>query len=196
MARPREFDTDEAVAQIATQFWADGYEATGIADLEQATGLARASLYAAFGPKNEMLYRSIDWYLDGQIEMRAALVESGGLDSISHWFKDFVTVRERVPEMASRGCLLVNATVELGETDPGVVERGDRYRSRIQGAFRAALMNAEAAGEIDGDIEERANHCYLLLLGLFVSIRGGASQEEITQLSGAAVGAVESWCLS
>ncbi len=196
MARPREFDTDEAVAQIAARFWADGYEATGIADLEQATGLARASLYAAFGPKNEMLHRSIDWYLDGQIEMRAALVESGGLDSIIQWFKDFVTVRERMPEMATRGCLLVNATVELGETDPGVIERADRYRSRIQGAFETALTNAAAVGEIDGDIEERANHCYLLLLGLFVSIRGGASQEQITQLSDAAVRAVESWRLS
>lgn len=195
MARPREFDTNEAVAQIADRFWADGYEATGITDLEQATGLARASLYAAFGPKNEMLHRSIDWYLDGQIEMRAALVESGGLDSIIQWFEDFVTVRERMPEMAARGCLLVNATVELGETDPGVVERGDRYRSRIQGAFETALANAAAAGEIDGDIDERANHCYLLLLGLFVSIRGGASQQEITRLSAAAVRAVESWRL-
>jgi hypothetical protein len=49
MARTREFDTDKAVAAIAKTFWAGGYEATGISELVDATGVGRQSLYGAFG---------------------------------------------------------------------------------------------------------------------------------------------------
>ena len=42
MPRPREFDTTIAIENICEKFWADGYEATSITDLEDATGLARA----------------------------------------------------------------------------------------------------------------------------------------------------------
>ena len=69
MARPREFDMDVAIAQIGDVFWDGGFEATSITDLEDATGLARARLYAAFGTKRDMLHRSIDNYLDGPLEM-------------------------------------------------------------------------------------------------------------------------------
>ena len=41
-------DTDTAIAQIAEVFRDTGFEATSITDLEDATGLARARLYAAF----------------------------------------------------------------------------------------------------------------------------------------------------
>ena len=193
MARPREFDTDTAVAQIAEQFWTDGYEATGITDLEEATGLARARLYSAFGPKQDMLYQSIDWYLDTRIEERASMVEAGSLDAIAQWFRDFATVRERIPEMALKGCLLVNTVVELGDNDPGVTARAERYRLRIQGAFASALRNAETAGEIEGDVEAKTYLSYLLLLGLFVTIREGANAQEVKALTEAAAQTVESW---
>ena len=49
MARPREFDTEVAIAKIADVFWGSGVEATSITDLEDATGLARARLYAGAG---------------------------------------------------------------------------------------------------------------------------------------------------
>ena len=51
MARTREFDTDAAVARAMDVFWCKGYEATSIADLVEATGVQRGSLYAAFGSK-------------------------------------------------------------------------------------------------------------------------------------------------
>lgn len=63
MARTRDYDIDEVTETIALKFWADGYEATGISELVETTGVGRASLYAAFGSKREMLDASIDWYL-------------------------------------------------------------------------------------------------------------------------------------
>lgn len=64
MARPRSFDT-EAVARAARQvFWARGFEATSLPDLEAATGLGRSSLYQAFGSKRGLFDAAVASYLD------------------------------------------------------------------------------------------------------------------------------------
>ncbi|WP_159617919.1 TetR/AcrR family transcriptional regulator [Arthrobacter zhaoguopingii] len=51
MGRPREFDIGSAVAAAARLFAAEGYEGCSMDRLVQATGVHRASLYAAFGSK-------------------------------------------------------------------------------------------------------------------------------------------------
>ena len=194
MARPREFDTDQTIQQIATKFWADGYEATGITDLEETTGLARASLYAAFGPKQAMLHQSIDWYLDNRIEPMAMAVDDSGLEGAAGWFRTFARVRRAKPEEAQMGCLMVNSVVELGGEDAGVVDRAERYRTRVHDAFRSALAKAVEDGEMEhGLVEVRADHCYLMLMGMFVAIKSRASVEEIEALCDVAVSVIESW---
>ena len=195
MARPREFDIDKAIEDISEQFWADGYEATSITDLEEATGLARASLYAAFGAKQNMLHQAIDFYLAGRIETVASAVDNGGLDAVAGWFERFATVREHKPERAAMGCLMVNSMVELGSVDPEVVARGERYLVRIRRAFSSALTMAVENGDMEGPVEEKADLASMLLMGLFVSIKGGADLEEIQRLSKVAVGVVDSWRL-
>ncbi|MEM7340535.1 MAG: TetR family transcriptional regulator [Actinomycetota bacterium] len=193
MARPREFDTDVAMSQIADVFWGAGFEATSITDLEDATGLARARLYAAFGTKRDMLHQSIDHYLDGPLEMVFRRVDDGGLDGIANWFRSLAELRERRPERALMGCLVVNSLVELGDSDPEVNTRGDRYRARVLGAFTSALDAARSRGETDGEVTARANVALMLLLGIFVSIKSGASASTVGELADAAVGVVESW---
>ena len=196
MARTREFDTDEALDAMADQFWSAGFEATGIADLEAVTGLGRASLYGAFGSKKQMLYRSIDYYLDHRVEQMFSPVDGAGLAGVRLVFERFAMARRRRPERAQWGCLMVNSMVEFGSEDSGVVERGERYRTRIRQAFQSALEQAVADGEIEGPITERVDLATMLVLGMFVSIKSGADADEIDRLSQIAIDQVESWRLT
>ena len=193
MARTREFDTDQAIEAIAEQFWAGGYEATGIADLVEATGVGRASLYGAFGSKHDMLLKAIDFYLVERIEKMVEPVEAGGLDAASSIFRQFAFIRETMPERAQMGCLMVNASVELSSSDPEVAALAERFRDRHRRAFRTALTQAVEDGEIVGPIEDRVDIATMLVLGLFVAIRGAAPLEEVKRLSDAAASVVESW---
>ncbi len=194
MARTREFDTDEAIAQIAETFWADGYEATGVAELVEATGVGRASLYGAFGSKREMLHRAIDFYLSHHIEDLWSPVDGGGLDGAKRMFVQFASVLEAKPERARMGCLLVNSAVELGRTDSEVVALSERYRTRMRDAFRSAYERAVVDGDMDGGhAEERAELSMLLLMGCFVSIKSGAPLEEIQRLTTHATDLIDSW---
>ena len=64
MARPREFDPDAVLERAMTVFWSNGYEATSLNDLCEATQLNRSSLYATFGDKHALFLETIDRYGD------------------------------------------------------------------------------------------------------------------------------------
>ncbi len=193
MARPREFDTKEAIASICDQFWSDGYEATGIADLESATGLARARLYSAFGSKQGMLYEAIDFYLESRVGVIFKGVDGGGVEGVASFFRRFGGIVAEHPDRAEMGCLVVNSMIEFGRSEPGLVERADRYRERVRGAFRSALGRDADEGRLLGEVEELADLAYVMLMGLYVTVKGGAPLEEINRLCGIAIGVVESW---
>src|ERR1700759_4129063 len=62
MARPRGFDEDEVLDRALSTFWEHGYEGTSIDELVAATGLGRASLYGAFGDKEQIFARAVERY--------------------------------------------------------------------------------------------------------------------------------------
>ena len=62
MARPQEFNTAEALYKAMGVFWSKGYEGTSLADLLEATGLSKSSLYATFGDKRDLFLAAFDCY--------------------------------------------------------------------------------------------------------------------------------------
>src|SRR5260370_32013768 len=65
MGRPREFEVDKAVDVALQVFWRKGYEGASMADLTEAMGITKPSLYAAFGNKEELFRKALDRYVDG-----------------------------------------------------------------------------------------------------------------------------------
>ena len=63
--RPREFDADEALDRALEIFWRKGYEGASLAELTEAMGINRPSLYAAFGNKEALFRRALDRYAEG-----------------------------------------------------------------------------------------------------------------------------------
>ncbi len=59
MARPRNFDENQAVTAASTVFAENGYAATSIDDLVDVTNVQRASLYATFGSKYGIFIRAL-----------------------------------------------------------------------------------------------------------------------------------------
>lgn len=64
MARPREFDEEQALDRAMDVFWRKGYQGTSTDDLMEAMGIGRGSFYNAFGSKRDVYLRTLDRYLD------------------------------------------------------------------------------------------------------------------------------------
>ena len=64
MARPKEFDPEDALDKAMQQFWAKGYHDTSIRDLVDRTGVNYYGLYAAFENKRGLFLAALDRYRD------------------------------------------------------------------------------------------------------------------------------------
>src|SRR5713226_8584890 len=78
MPRKRLVPSDEVLHRATALFWRQGYEATSVDDLVQATGANRAGLYGAFTGKRGLFLRALDHYRDGFVGRALAGVEASG----------------------------------------------------------------------------------------------------------------------
>ena len=146
MARPREFDEDDVLERAARAFWEHGYEATSVADLERATGLAKGSLYKAFEGKHALFMRALDRYLcAGRDTLAHRLVSApSGAEGLAGWLRG--TGHMATDSGVRRGCFGVNSVVERGPADPAVRERVGRHEREVQRLYAAAIERGIAEG--------------------------------------------------
>lgn len=165
------------------RFWIGGFEGTSTADLVEATGLSRSSLYGAYGSKHGLFVRTLDAYLEHVVPAMLADLEAeeASLEAVDRFFGQFATVARDEPGRAMLGCYCVTASTELAGTDPDVAERSERYRQRLQRAFGHALAGAVRRGEVAEarDVEAAAALLTTIAIGLFASLRMGATVGEV-----------------
>ncbi|HYV65724.1 MAG TPA: helix-turn-helix domain-containing protein [Myxococcales bacterium] len=125
-------------------FWRKGYEATTLPDLLEATGLARQSLYNAFGDKRALFLACLRRYDDAQF---GKLSESLGHGPVR------AAIR-RVFESAldggtlECGCFMVNSAAELLPRDPEVGRLVASAMKRQEKALVGALRRGVREGEL------------------------------------------------
>jgi len=147
MARPREFDTDDALERATRLFWTKGFEQTSLDELCAATGLGRSSLYAAFGDKRALYLRALARY-----EERSAARITAALDGklIRDGLAAFLAalIDDIVAGPGRRGCFIGNCAAELARLDRAAAAQVRASLGRIEAAFREALAQARSRGEL------------------------------------------------
>ena len=160
--RPREFDPAVAIDAAAKLFWDQGYHATSIDDLCQATGLLRGSLYSAFGDKKGMLLAAIDQYGEKNLARLAESLSSReptreGLRAALRYYTRTPTVL-----VGRHGCLVTNTALEMLPDDPEIEDRVERIFRRMTALLSAAVVRGQAAGIFNPNLDERTIGNYLL----------------------------------
>src|SRR4051812_18827446 len=113
MARPTEFDRDEAVRRALDLFWAKGYAATSLDDLTAAMGIGRGSLYNAFGDKHALFLEALDRYRADRLGQLRRVLEAAPSARAGVAAALRGTVGALWSEAPRRGCLLANSAAEL-----------------------------------------------------------------------------------
>lgn len=162
VGRPRAFETEEVLERAMGEFWKRGYEGTGLADLERATGLGRQSLYGAFGDKRALFTRVVEHYFERIL--KPGLIEV--LDRAGSARENIESVFRIWEEAAAapdfNGCLVGNAVSELGLQDPEVSGLLRQKLELLEAAFGRALRRAKRAGEVRSELDVRATARSLL----------------------------------
>jgi TetR/AcrR family transcriptional regulator, transcriptional repressor for nem operon len=191
--RPREFDEDQVLDALVQLFWQRGFEAASMADIVEAAGLHKSSIYNAFGSKEELFQKALDRY----IETRSGLLDEatsgdGGLEDVLTIVE--ILRRESLSEVGCWGCLAVNASTELGMSKEFVASYAKRYRDRLAEYFRRPLARAASRGQIAVDlVDVYVDTGVAFLTTSAISARAGASDAELNRYFDSMRRLVESW---
>jgi len=168
MARPREFDETTVLEAAMNCFWAQGFEQTSVRDLAEWMGITGASLYNAFGDKRSLYRRAFVYYLAQTVHDRVARLEKLLPALAIRTFFDEIIERS-VDDERRRGCMLVNAALELAPYDPEFRNLVAEEMVFIEAFFRRCIE----VGQEDGSIADArpADELAKLLLSVLLGMR-------------------------
>lgn len=152
MPRPSLHDRDQSLAQAVDLFWAQGFHATSLKDLERALDMRPGSIYLAFGSKERLFREALDRYAaDGLAELEEQLAAyASPIEGLAAYVRSLGRLHER--SLPSRACLLVKTLLELGEREPAALERADSLLAGMEQRFIEGFRAAQAKGELsNGD---------------------------------------------
>ncbi len=185
MARPREFDPREALNMVMMTFWQKGYQDTSIEDIVQATGVSRYGLYNTFGDKRDLFIKAMEHYAQTMIDGMVAPMEldTAGLAEIKRYFA-MLSASLQTPEKAGAGpmgCLIGNASIELGAPDAALAAPIDNHFTRLRAAFFHALQNDQARGTLSAEIDPAVAADFLigLVIGYLGMLRADMDRQAI-----------------
>ncbi len=177
--RPREFDPDETLSKIMHLFWEHGYEATGLSDITKATGLGKASLYAAFGNKQSMYLKALAHYdarvVEGAVRILRA-PDTAPLARIDAFLSAPLTALGDHAD--SRGCFLCNASADRAALD---AQTATLVRTGYD-KMRRAIVHALSQARPDMAQDARDQQAQLILTvysGLRIMARSAKTLETL-----------------
>lgn len=192
--RPRLFDEEAVLDELTALFWEKGYSQTSMADLVEASGVHKSSLYSTFGSKDELFSKILHRYLKGRMEALSALIEEAGpgIEGI-HGFLDLI--RGNIVSSGNRqGCLLVNSSSELHGSAPGFENFGAEYRAALRERIRKLIQQAEPENVPNSVLTDQRTDLFITFMaGLNVTVRGGADEREIDRTIDAMHATVDTW---
>ena len=169
MARPRTFDTDEALQNAMNVFWQHGYADASLPDLLEGMGLTRGSLYKAFRDKKNLFLLVLNRYeraaVDAGVDLLAGAEITDGKDRILAMFAGLVAAVEGGDH---RGCLLCTAAAGSAADDPDIARAVHGGLAKLQAGFLQAI---QASPDLSGLDDARRLRLADSLLTQYIGLR-------------------------
>lgn len=177
--RPRSFDADVALKAASERFRTHGFAGTSLDELAEATGLARPSLYAAFGDKHALYIASLTRLIE-RVEGSFATLSGLGL-SLQEMVERMLTGAIRgylSGEKGPSGCLLIGTATAESAADPDVRAVLARFIAMEDRCIEALLIEA-------GSTRPAASAALVasVLHSLSVRARAGESRDAMERIA-------------
>ncbi len=191
IGRPRAFDVDWALDQALRVFWEKGYEGASMADLTEAMGINRPSLYAAFGNKESLFRKALDRYAEGPASYVAkALGAPTAREAAESLLAGAVNVLS--DPQNPRGCLSIQSALACGDEAKPVKQELVTVRCDTLKAIQERFERAKTEGEFSADVatDVLARYLSTVIQGMAVQSASGATAGD---LRGVAEQAMKAW---
>ena len=184
IGRPRAFDTERAIVQAMRLFWRNGYEGTSLSDLTDELGIARPSLYAAFGNKEALFLKVLDRYDRETYHFIQAALDAPTARALAERLVYGACAFHSDPENPP-GCLMVHGALIGGEASASVRKETNHRRSLLRHRIADRLRRAKVEGDLREDADPVALSAYLvaILRGIAVEAASGAQPDDLRAIA-------------
>ena len=193
MARPREFDVDNALDQAMRTFWQHGYQGTSVGVLMKAAAVQKQSLYCAFGDKHSLFLKSIELYTKQVLAQVKAIIHEtdsplAAIDRVMR-FAIMPAKAKNCPE----GCLAANTALELGLRDPEAAKEVKKMFQGFERILSETIKKGQGKGEITSRFESGliAHNLLNTLNGIRVLEKTGPSAQQMNSIVDMALAAIK-----
>ncbi|WP_102960358.1 TetR/AcrR family transcriptional regulator [Mangrovicella endophytica] len=183
LGRPREFDPDEALDSAMELFWRQGYEGTSLADLTEAMGIAKPSLYAVFGNKEDLFRKALDRYAAQHADATyGALNEPTSRRAVERLLLGLAGVD--AAEDMPKGCLMVQGALVCSAAGERIRQELCLRRAENEAALCRRMAEWRDAGDLppSADPADLARYVMSVGNGIAVQAASGASKEELRRV--------------
>jgi AcrR family transcriptional regulator len=182
--RPREFDREQALQKAMHIFWSLGYDATSMADLRAGLRLTQASLYAAFGGKEQLFREAVDLYrrTAGLSTARALAMGSTAREAIQTMLQAAADAYTAPGTPA--GCLVILGAINCVTENKAI----QAHLSSIRRQVSQSILDRLKQGQLDGDVPKPApinalaTYYSTVLQGMALQSRDGTSRKTLIQV--------------
>ena len=147
LGRPRAFDADVALERAMVVFWEQGYDGASLADLTEAMGISRKSMYAAFGNKEELFRKAVQRYVDGPVAYIAEALRAPAAREVAARYLTGAAAAATRPGYPA-GCLSVRGALAVGETGQAARDALAAWRADGEERLRDRFRNAVEDGDL------------------------------------------------
>jgi len=178
--RPRGFCVDTALAAALGVFWSKGYEGASMAELTDAMGIAKPSLYAAFGNKEQLFRRALDLYETEKLAYtREALLAPTARGVAEHYLRGALAMQ--TSGCGPKGCLGVIGANACGSEAETIKAEVVKRRASSHAALVERFRRAADEGDLPDHLDPTAltQFLYAILQGMAVQAGSGAAPEEL-----------------
>ncbi|MDQ0206625.1 TetR/AcrR family transcriptional regulator [Alkalicoccobacillus murimartini] len=182
MARNKEFDEQEVLSKAMEVFWKQGYEKTSLQDLVDHMGIHRRSIYDTFGDKRALFIKALMHYEETITKRIQKKVESK--IKVKQAIRDVFDVIIYPDDQNPRGCLTVNAAVELSLLDSDVSKKVTEMFDKTETLFYDLIRHGQETGEISTTIDAKgyAHFIHNSLVGLRVIAKTTEDQKKMKSI--------------
>jgi AcrR family transcriptional regulator len=183
MARPKSYSVSVVIERVTHAFWQHGYQALGVRELEELTGLNQYAIRTEFGGKEGLYLVALEYYSDQAISTAMSPMKSGGIPDIIMFLQGLVTSGSMTS--SNFGCLIVNTGIENARVgSPHLEAAVKRYWDALEAHFATCLSNANMYGMLvpGTDTESVAKGLVSGVMGVHASNRVGKRNDAGAQL--------------
>lgn len=188
--RPLSFDPDQVLDIALSLFWRNGYAATSLDMIVEATGVARPSLARQFGDKAAIYVACLARFRKRlRATLGATLREPAPVDVTLLAFCDAAISLYMTGGANPLGCLIINTAPSATRDAPEVQVVLREALSEMDNALRGSLKAAQARGQLAADVDTTGVALLVssLVQSLALRARAGERQRELKAVARRAI---------